>query len=83
MEIITAVSKFFGGLFGVLFLAIAILFGSSLIIAFPVEWLWNYLMPSLFNLKEIGYWQAFCLLLLSGFLFKSNISKTKSENKEK
>ena len=31
--------------------------------------LWNYLVPPLFHGPEIGYWQAFALLLLSRILF--------------
>jgi hypothetical protein len=45
-------------------------------ITFPFLWLWNGLMPDIFGLKEITYWQAVGLLLLAGFLFKDgpNIS---------
>lgn len=31
--------------------------------------LWNYLVPVLFHGPELGYWQAFALLLLSRILF--------------
>jgi len=31
--------------------------------------LWNGLMPTIFGLKPIGYWQAVGLLILSRFLF--------------
>jgi hypothetical protein len=31
--------------------------------------LWNWLMPGLFGLKLIGYWQAIGLLILSKILF--------------
>jgi len=45
--------------------------------ALPTMWLWNWLMPELFGLKTIGFWQSFGLLLLSGFLLKSgSTSKT-------
>ena len=50
---------------------IAIVIG-SLLIAFPVMWLWNYVMPDLFGLIKIGFWQALALSVLCGFLFKSN-----------
>ena len=43
---------------GILFLVTAILY-----------WLWNITMPQVFNLKEITYWQAFRLLLISAILF--------------
>jgi len=33
-------------------------------------WLWNALMPGIFKLPEIGFWQAIGLLLLSQIFFK-------------
>jgi hypothetical protein len=33
-------------------------------------WLWNALMPAIFRLPEIGFWQAVGLLILSQILFK-------------
>ena len=49
---------------GVCFAALfALLFG------FIVKWLWNWLMPGLFGLAEIGYWQAFGLVILAKILF--------------
>jgi hypothetical protein len=33
-------------------------------------WLWNWLMPTIFNLPAIGFWQAVGLLILSHILFK-------------
>lgn len=44
----------------------------GIIVAFPVKWLWNWLMPLIFELREITFWQALGLLLLSGLLFRSN-----------
>jgi hypothetical protein len=32
-------------------------------------WLWNWLMPELFDLKVITYWQALGLLILSSCFF--------------
>ena len=37
--------------------------------ALPVMLLWNSLMPTIFGLTKIGFWQAFGLLLLSTILF--------------
>ena len=31
---------------------------------------WNYVMPDLFNLQTITYWQAIVLHILTGSLFK-------------
>jgi len=33
-------------------------------------WLWNWLMPGIFKLPPIGFWQAAGILLLSQILFK-------------
>ena len=49
--------------FAVLF--VALLAG----LGFVVAGLWNWLMPALFGLKVISYWQALGLLLLSKILF--------------
>jgi len=38
-------------------------------LGFVVMGLWNWLMPSLFGLKLISYWQAMGLLILSKILF--------------
>jgi len=46
-----------------------------IILAAPVMWLWNWVMPDVFELTEITFWQAFGLSLLSGFLFKGSYNK--------
>jgi len=33
-------------------------------------WLWNWLMPAIFKLPAIGFWQAAGVLILSHILFK-------------
>lgn len=33
-------------------------------------WLWNWLMPAIFQLPAIGFWQAVGLLILAQILFK-------------
>jgi hypothetical protein len=32
------------------------------------QWLWNITMPEVFGLRRIGFWVAFRLLLIAGFL---------------
>lgn len=32
---------------------------------------WNYLMPDLFNLDSVSYWQSLVMLVLTGTLFKT------------
>ena len=45
--------------------------GTALILGFVVMWLWNWLMPAIFGLTKITFWQAWGLVLLSHILFKS------------
>lgn len=52
-------------------IAIAVL---ALIFALPVMLLWNWLLPSIFGLCTIGYWKAFGILVLTGFLFRSSVN---------
>ena len=61
MKALRIVGMVFVGLFFALLFALA--FG------FLVKWLWNWLMPVLFGLKEITYWQAFAMVLLAKLLF--------------
>ena len=37
---------------------------------FVTMWLWNALMPAIFNLPVIGFWQTIGLLVLSQIFFK-------------
>ena len=49
---------------GILGLGLVFLFG------WVVMLLWNWLMPELFGLKRLNYWQAWGLLALCSILFK-------------
>lgn len=51
-------------------LAIAVLF--AFIFGLFVKLLWNWLMPDIFGIKQITYWQAWGLVLLSHLLIKGN-----------
>jgi hypothetical protein len=42
----------------------------ALALGFPVMWLWNWLMPSLFGLPHVTFLQAVGLLLLCHLLFR-------------
>jgi hypothetical protein len=53
---------------------IALIVGLSFLVAWPVMLLWNELMPEIFGLPEISFWQALGLNLFCGFLFKSSNS---------
>jgi hypothetical protein len=54
------------------FLLVAILMG------LPLMLLWNWLMPQLFNLPEIGFWQAVGLNFMCSIMFKGT-SSSKTE----
>ena len=55
------------GIIGILILAV-ILFG------YPTMLLWNWLMPDLFSLPYITFWQACGINLLASILFKPTIN---------
>ncbi len=58
--------------------ALAVLFGLI------VMWLWNALMPAIFSLPVIGYWQAVGLVVLAHIFFGSHNSfSNKGSRKEK
>ena len=52
----------------------------SLLSAVPVFFLWNWLMPAIFGLKIITFWQAWGLCWLFGLLFKSTSTTTTKES---
>ena len=62
--------------------ALAILFG------FVIMWLWNWLMPEIFGLTTLTYWQAVGLFILSKILIGhggggGNRHKSKKHGKDK
>ena len=54
--------------FGLLFVAAVV----ALLMALPIMWLWNWLMPHLFGLIQIDFLEALGISFLSQLLFKSN-----------
>jgi len=44
------------------------------IFGFAVQWLWNTLMPEVFNLPEVSYWQAVGLAVLAQIFFGNHSS---------
>jgi len=56
--------------FGAVIISLLVWFVLSLIFAVPVVYLWGGVMPEVFGLPNISYWQAWCLLILAGFLTK-------------
>jgi hypothetical protein len=49
--------------------ATAVVFGVAIGMGEAVEQLWNWLMPGIFGLRTIGFWQALGLMGLSWILF--------------
>lgn len=55
-----------------------------ILFTFVVMWLWNWLVPELFNGPVLGYWQTLGLLVLSKILFSGiGGSGSKSSHKRK
>ncbi len=46
--------------------------GFGLLMAFPIKWTWNAVMPYLFNLPLLTWGKAWCVMFLSGSLLKSS-----------
>ena len=36
-----------------------------------LQWLWNITLPGIFNVRQVTYWEAFRLLLITTILFRS------------
>lgn len=63
---------------GGLFLAVLLAFVFGIV----VMYLWNWLMPEIFGLKTIVFWQAFGIVLLAKLLFGS-FGSGKGDDKDK
>jgi len=50
------------------------IFVLTLLFTIPVLFLWNWLMPIIFGLTKITFWQALGITLLCNLLFKSSSS---------
>lgn len=53
---------------GWIVLGILAIVGLGILLGFVVMWLWNWLMPELFGLPTIVYWQAVGLFILAKIL---------------
>ena len=65
-------------LIGVIILSFIVVAFSAFVLALPTMWLWNWLMPVIFGLTKISFWQALGLNLLCGLLFKGTTTVNKS-----
>jgi len=65
---------------GIFFVAVIVALLLGLISAFVIEFLWNWLVPSIFHLRAITYWEAYGLGVLSNLLFKPAGATIKSKD---
>ena len=47
----------------------------ALLLGVPLMYLWNWLMPTIFGLPTIGFWQAVGLNFLASILFNKTTTK--------
>jgi hypothetical protein len=47
---------------------------AAILFTLPLQILWNWLMPTIFNLPMVTFWEAFGLNLLAGILFRTNVN---------
>ena len=64
---------------GAVTIAALILLVIAALFALPVMWLWNWLMPAIFGLTKIGFWQALGLKILTGLLFRNSNNYNKKD----
>ena len=60
-----------------LLIVVGLLMLSAILLAIPTMLLWTWLLPHLFNTPAITLYEAVGINLLSGILFKSNVSVKK------
>ncbi len=66
-----------GAIFGAALLIVLMVVIVGLVVAWPVMLLWNgCLVAAVVGVHEIGFWQAWGLVILFGILFKSSSSKS-------
>jgi hypothetical protein len=69
-KILTKTSEFLAVALGTI--VASLLLGALLV--FPIMWLWNWLVPELFNGPTITFWQSAGLFVLCNMLLKSSTS---------
>ena len=54
-----------------------IIFGLSLVLAFPFMWMWNFAVVQAITVTQpIDYWVAFCLMMFIGLFIAGNNKKS-------
>jgi hypothetical protein len=49
----------------------------AILMGLPLQLLWNWLMPRIFGLPTIGFWEAVGLNVMSSILFKTTVNNKK------
>jgi high-affinity Fe2+/Pb2+ permease len=57
--------------------------GFAILFGFVIMWLWNWLMPHIFGLPAISYWEGWGLLILSSILLKGSPKGGNGKEKRK
>ncbi len=58
-----------GVIAAMILMGIIVIGGLAVLFGFIILWLWNWLMPDLFGLPEITYWQGVGIFILAKILF--------------
>ncbi|WP_412984079.1 hypothetical protein [Pontimicrobium sp. IMCC45349] len=73
-----------GEIVGIVIFGIIAITGLAILFGFVLMWLWNWLMPEIFGLTTINYWQAVGLFILLKILLGGcGSGSSKSSNKPK
>ena len=70
-----------GEIAGWVILAIVAGTGLAILFGFVIMWLWNWLMPMIFGLTVLSYWQAVGIFILAKILFGGHGGGSKSHSK--
>jgi predicted PurR-regulated permease PerM len=66
-----------------LLLTVTVAFVASIILAWPVKWLWNWLVPALFGGVQVSVAQAWGLILLAQLLIPRSLAPTGQAKSDK
>jgi hypothetical protein len=75
-----------GEVIGIIIFGAIFIVGLAILFGFVLMWLWNWLMPEIFDLPELSYWQAVGIFILSKLLIggfgsdSGSKSSSKSDN---
>ena len=59
------------GVIGMIVAVFVIAFLFGMLMAWPLMWIWNWMMPDLFGMPTLTYWQAFWGSFMAKLIFPS------------